>query len=168
MFLRSDATSKAFRTRTFLERPQIHHQSISKACLRNLPQASESPLCKLRPTPRSSFRLAYVLISHSSPTSGAGLGGLFLALFLQKNCPHIRVDIYESAHELTEVGAGIGMFPRVWEILKTLDIEEDLVTVIGAANGQSMSRPLCDPPPKFVSLIAILSTPSEVFQVRRA
>ena len=63
--------------------------------------------------------------------SGAGLGGLILALFLQKDCPSFRVDIYESTQELTELGAGIGFFPRVWEILRYLDLEEDLLKLAG-------------------------------------
>ena len=41
--------------------------------------------------------------------------------------------IYESAHELSEVGAGIGMLPRVWEILQLIDIEDDLLSVTGMA-----------------------------------
>ena len=56
---------------------------------------------------------------------------------MQKNCPHIQVDIYESTHELTEVGAGIGMFTRVWEILQTLDIEEDLLSIMGNPESKS-------------------------------
>ena len=45
--------------------------------------------------------------------SGAGLGGLVLSLLLQKNCHDLFFTIYEAAHKLAEVGAGIGMWPRV-------------------------------------------------------
>ena len=50
---------------------------------------------------------------------------------MQKDCPSFRVDIYESTQELTELGAGIGFFPRVWEILRYLDLEEDLLKLAG-------------------------------------
>ena len=38
----------------------------------------------------------------------------------------LDVDIYESAAKLTQVGAGIGLFPRAWEILKDLGMAGDL------------------------------------------
>ena len=52
-------------------------------------------------------------------------------MFLQKNCPQIDIAIYESAHELSEIGAGIGVWPRIWEILRSLGLEEDLIEVRG-------------------------------------
>ena len=64
--------------------------------------------------------------------SGAGLGGLALALVLQKDCPDVQVDIYESNMELTEVGAGIGVWPRVWEVLRYLGLEKGLKQAAGA------------------------------------
>ncbi|KAF9070947.1 hypothetical protein BDP27DRAFT_560479 [Rhodocollybia butyracea] len=51
-----------------------------------------------------------------------------LALALSRY-PDIDVDIYESARALTEVGAGIGIFPRPWRIIKMLGIEADLLKV---------------------------------------
>ena len=89
-----------------------------------------------------------------------------MALFLQKYCPHIRVDIYESTHELTEIGAGIGMFPRVWEILKTLDIEEDLLTIIGNADASCQwSHPFIHY--DFLRVLVDVSNPYALLQVRR-
>ena len=64
--------------------------------------------------------------------SGAGLGGLLLALVLQKDCPDVKVDVYESTQELTEVGAGIGVWPRIWEILRYLGLEDALRQGAGA------------------------------------
>lgn len=43
--------------------------------------------------------------------SGAGIGGLTFALALSRYTD-IDIDIYEGAHALAEVGAGIGIFPR--------------------------------------------------------
>ena len=38
----------------------------------------------------------------------------------------LRVDIYESAAKFTQVGAGISLWPRTWEVLKTFGMAEDL------------------------------------------
>ncbi|KAI1788599.1 FAD/NAD-P-binding domain-containing protein [Ganoderma leucocontextum] len=65
---------------------------------------------------------------------GAGLGGLLLALSLQKSCEDLRVDIYESTAELTEVGAGVGMWPRMWEIIEYLGLGDELREVSGGNN----------------------------------
>lgn len=65
--------------------------------------------------------------------SGAGLGGLLLALVLQRDSTDIEVNIYEAHHELTEVGAGIGVWPRIWEILRYVGLEDTLKQSAGAA-----------------------------------
>lgn len=57
--------------------------------------------------------------------SGAGVGGLMLAVILSQH-PNIQVDVYEAAHELREVGAGIGMWPRTWKIMKKLGLADAL------------------------------------------
>ncbi|KAF9478843.1 salicylate hydroxylase [Pholiota conissans] len=60
---------------------------------------------------------------------GGGIGGLALAVALShmKIDQEIQVDIYESAARITQVGAGITFWPRTWEILKDLGMEDDLV-----------------------------------------
>ena len=70
--------------------------------------------------------------------SGSGLGGLLLALFLQKECPQLEVTIYESARELAEIGAGVAAWPRVWEVLKYLGLEEALINAGGTLDGGGM------------------------------
>ncbi|KAJ6513511.1 hypothetical protein DFH09DRAFT_1197196 [Mycena vulgaris] len=57
---------------------------------------------------------------------GAGIGGLTLALALSQY-PDIEVEVYEAATTLAEVGAGIGIFPRPWKIIKLLGLERDLL-----------------------------------------
>ncbi|KAE9402060.1 FAD/NAD(P)-binding domain-containing protein [Gymnopus androsaceus JB14] len=57
---------------------------------------------------------------------GAGIGGLTLALALSR-FPNIDVSIYESAQALAEIGAGIGVFPRVWRVIQKLGLDEDLL-----------------------------------------
>ncbi|KAJ3975910.1 hypothetical protein EV361DRAFT_945748 [Lentinula raphanica] len=59
---------------------------------------------------------------------GAGIGGLTFALALSRY-PDIDIEIYESARALTEVGAGIGIFPRPWKVIKMLGLEADLLKV---------------------------------------
>ena len=64
--------------------------------------------------------------------SGGGMGGLVLALCLKKYASDsVRFDIYESASELTEVGAGVGMSMRIWSIMRELGLEDDLLTITG-------------------------------------
>lgn len=61
--------------------------------------------------------------------SGGGIGGLTLAVALSRLDLEnlIEVDIYESAPQLTQVGAGITFWPRAWKILQKLGLEEALV-----------------------------------------
>ncbi|KJA17338.1 hypothetical protein HYPSUDRAFT_46532 [Hypholoma sublateritium FD-334 SS-4] len=63
---------------------------------------------------------------------GGGIGGLTLAVALTRMGvdAKIQIDIYESAAKLTQVGAGITLWPRGWEILKALDLEEDLAAFL--------------------------------------
>ncbi|KAF8880242.1 salicylate hydroxylase [Gymnopilus junonius] len=58
--------------------------------------------------------------------SGAGIAGLTTAVGLSKY-QDIEVEIFEAAEKLAEVGAGIGVFGRPWEVLRKLGLEEDLL-----------------------------------------
>lgn len=98
--------------------------------------------------------------------SGAGIGGLTFALALSRYTD-IDIDIYESARALTEVGAGIGIFPRKsisniiddnidcsysgpWKIIKMLGLEADLLKVtetkVVDGPGKYMFAAPLDPP----------------------
>ncbi|KAF8159235.1 salicylate hydroxylase [Crassisporium funariophilum] len=57
---------------------------------------------------------------------GAGIGGLITAVALSRY-PDIEVEIFEGAEKLAELGAGIGLFSRTWEVIKKLDLEEELL-----------------------------------------
>jgi len=57
---------------------------------------------------------------------GAGIGGLTTAVALSRY-PDIEVEIFEGAAKLAEVGAGIGLFPRPWEIIQKIGLEEELL-----------------------------------------
>ncbi|PFH48451.1 hypothetical protein AMATHDRAFT_49519 [Amanita thiersii Skay4041] len=49
----------------------------------------------------------------------------------------IKVTIYDSAPEFSEVGAGISLRPRTWEIFKDLGLEPALNDVICAYDGET-------------------------------
>lgn len=44
----------------------------------------------------------------------------------------VDVNVYESTAKLTEVGAGITFWPRGWEIMKEMGLEEDLAAKLPA------------------------------------
>jgi salicylate hydroxylase len=80
---------------------------------------------------------------------GAGLGGLATALSLQRG--GIRVSIYEQAHKLEEVGAGLTLASNATLILKALglgSVLEDLGVVPerGAVKHYRTGRTLVDIP----------------------
>ncbi|KAF9261124.1 salicylate hydroxylase [Marasmius fiardii PR-910] len=59
---------------------------------------------------------------------GGGIGGLVHACALAK-FSSISVSIYERGSEVSTLGAGIGMWPRTWEILRKLGLAEELKKV---------------------------------------
>lgn len=61
--------------------------------------------------------------------SGGGIGGLTFAVALHKLCQNVKVDLYESSAEFGEIGAGIGLWARPWEIMQYLGLEEDLLLI---------------------------------------
>ncbi|KAH8105384.1 hypothetical protein BXZ70DRAFT_1004888 [Cristinia sonorae] len=66
---------------------------------------------------------------------GGGIGGLTLAIALSHSAPHIEIDIYESASAYGMVGAGIGMWPRVWDALKAIGLKDELDRYSASATG---------------------------------
>jgi len=59
---------------------------------------------------------------------GGGIGGLTLAVALSRLDLDelVQVDIYESAAKLTQIGSGITLSSRGWDIIKDLSLDEDL------------------------------------------
>ncbi|RXW17572.1 hypothetical protein EST38_g8284 [Candolleomyces aberdarensis] len=57
---------------------------------------------------------------------GAGIGGLTAALALSRS-PDIEVQVYEGAQKLAELGAGIGLFSRPWELIRKLGLDAELL-----------------------------------------
>ncbi len=46
----------------------------------------------------------------------------------------IELDIYEAAEELTEIGAGINLWPRAIEMLTKIGLEADILKLYERAN----------------------------------
>ncbi|KAF5339762.1 hypothetical protein D9611_009071 [Ephemerocybe angulata] len=66
---------------------------------------------------------------------GAGIGGLMLCAGLQHMDKEKKLDIqvYEAAPALAEIGAGINLWLRSWEILRAIDLEETFVKMMDEA-----------------------------------
>ncbi|KAH9945236.1 FAD/NAD-P-binding domain-containing protein [Epithele typhae] len=63
---------------------------------------------------------------------GCGVAGLTLAITLHRyNAPgtNLQVDIYESDPEVRTAGAGITVWPRTWDVLKNLNMYDQLKEV---------------------------------------
>ena len=73
-------------------------------------------------------------------SSGGGVGGLTLAYALSKS-PEIQVDVYEAASKFTEIGAGISVWWRTRQVLKSLGLEEDIVRLVTFLPGQDRGEP---------------------------
>ncbi|EIW82784.1 FAD/NAD(P)-binding domain-containing protein [Coniophora puteana RWD-64-598 SS2] len=57
---------------------------------------------------------------------GGGVGGTTLAVALSKY-EDIAVDVYERAAHFSEVGAGVGLWPRPFKVLKKLGLGDELL-----------------------------------------
>ena len=74
---------------------------------------------------------------------GGGISGLTLAVALIKRTretdQYIHVDLYESANELTEIGAGITVLRRPWNVLRALGLSEGLSKLCDIPDADSRS-----------------------------
>ncbi|KAG0699388.1 hypothetical protein DFH29DRAFT_48317 [Suillus ampliporus] len=63
---------------------------------------------------------------------GGGVGGLTLAVALSRY-PDIIVDVYEAAQSFYEIGAGVGIWPRAFKVLRKFgpDFERQLLQCCG-------------------------------------
>ena len=67
--------------------------------------------------------------------SGAGIGGLMLTVALQHmdKAKKLDIHVYEAAPALGEIGAGINLWLRSWEIMKAIGLEETFVNMMDEA-----------------------------------
>ncbi|KAI0743626.1 FAD/NAD(P)-binding domain-containing protein [Daedaleopsis nitida] len=68
---------------------------------------------------------------------GGGIGGLTLAVALSRFAD-IQVDVYEAAGQFKEIGAGVMIWARTWEILALLGMAEDFARIAHAPPDQSL------------------------------
>lgn len=66
---------------------------------------------------------------------GAGIGGLTLssALGILGRGQDFELDIYEGATHISEIGAGINFWPRTWDIMKSLGMDQELARMLPEA-----------------------------------
>ncbi|KAJ4474008.1 hypothetical protein C8J55DRAFT_562652 [Lentinula edodes] len=69
---------------------------------------------------------------------GGGIAGLAHACALARY-PDISVNIYESADKFSPFGAGIGVWPRAWNVLCALGLGEDMAKI---TSGSPTSSPV--------------------------
>ncbi|GJE94484.1 FAD/NAD(P)-binding domain-containing protein [Phanerochaete sordida] len=67
---------------------------------------------------------------------GGGIGGLCFAAALSRY-PEIKIDVYEAAQSFKEVGAGIMVWGRTWQVLTLLGLERALRDIAGLESGSS-------------------------------
>ncbi len=62
---------------------------------------------------------------------GGGIAGITLAIALAQSSTTktMSVHLYEAAPKFTETGAGIAMFRRPWQVMKRLNLGEEIKTV---------------------------------------
>lgn len=76
---------------------------------------------------RAPISLSSGRINELTMYSGGGIGGLAFAVILSRFAgPEIEVDVYEAAHEISTVGAGIALWPRTWQIFQELGLDKQL------------------------------------------
>lgn len=78
---------------------------------------------------------AAMLYSWTDYSSG-GIGGLTFAVAVAKACADIDVNIYESTESFSTVGAGIAVWPRVWDTLRMLGLEDALKSKYTGLGGE--------------------------------
>ena len=62
--------------------------------------------------------------------SGGGIAGLVFSIALSRFSDNIQIDIYEAAHEFTEIGAGVGFMLRSWKIMRALGLDKELKSMV--------------------------------------
>lgn len=72
------------------------------------------------------------------PNSGGGIGGLCLAVALSRY-QGIQVDLYEAAAQFREIGAGVSIWARSWDILTALGLQAKLVDLAHGSPDMSAS-----------------------------
>ena len=88
---------------------------------------------------------AQVLTTNSCLFSGGGIGGLALVLAIQHFCDldQLEVNVYESAAQISQIGAGINVWERVYDILTELGMEAEFATHLREGETCECERVAC-------------------------
>ena len=75
--------------------------------------------------------------------SGAGIVGATLANLLLKHQDEIEVELFESAKQFTEIGAGIGLWARAMNVLREAGIYEAASKIAVKPDPNDPGKSLC-------------------------
>lgn len=62
---------------------------------------------------------------------GGGIAGLTAAIAISRLSQNnnIKIDIYEASQAYTEIGAGVGLWKRSWEVYEKLGLSDQLAKI---------------------------------------
>ena len=69
-------------------------------------------------------------LSFKQPRSGAGIGGLVLAITIGKYDPSIPIDLYEAHDYIDTAGVGITLSKKTHEVLIELGLFDDFKQIL--------------------------------------
>ncbi|KAL1731679.1 hypothetical protein EV714DRAFT_208319 [Schizophyllum commune] len=79
---------------------------------------------------------------------GAGIGGLAVVRAIERFCDLSKLDVhlYEAASQISEIGAGLNIWQRVYDILTDLGLEADMKKYLDSAETTSFTFRKSDQP----------------------
>ena len=63
-----------------------------------------------------------------------------MAIALSKGHQDIAVDIYEGAHQLNEIGAGVAMWRRPFQVMKAFGLKESMSKELENVQDEDVDR----------------------------
>ena len=67
---------------------------------------------------------------HSNTRSGAGIGGLVLAITIGKYDSSIPIDMYEANDSIDTAGVGISVSKKTYQVLIELGLSDDFKQIL--------------------------------------
>lgn len=87
------------------------------------------------PSGEELYSRPFVLLQQ--PRSGAGIGGLVLAITLGKYDPSIPIDLYEAHDSIDTAGVGITLWRQSHEVLVKLGLSDDFKQILAHDPGHN-------------------------------
>ena len=85
------------------------------------------------------FTFALALVTQM-PRSGAGIGGLVLAITIGKYDPSIPIDLYEAHDSIDTAGVGITVWRQTHEVMIELGLLDDFKQIFTHSPEDSRSE----------------------------